>query len=115
MGRALCWIGCVACAEIAPIDAPYGDPACADWSLPVDGGTVVTCSAERIVVRYPGRQLEPVADHWRTALVAEGWTVTADPSAPGSPALSLAKAEAHLVLGVVYVDGDSVASVARAP
>ncbi|MBA2320064.1 MAG: hypothetical protein H0V89_02815 [Deltaproteobacteria bacterium] len=108
-------IAATGCASITPIDAPYGAATCAEWAVPAEGGLVVTCSAERVVVRFPGKQLDPIAEKWRIALIGEGWEIAKDAGTAASPAMLLQRGDERLVLGVVAQGGSSLATVARAP
>ncbi len=105
----------VGCATIEAIDAPIASNPCPQWQLPTEGGAVITCSTERLVVRFEGRQLEPISARWTDALTADGWTIVHNPSAPGAPVLSLTRAGEGGVVGVVAVGRSSFATVARTP
>ncbi len=102
------------CADVSKMETPYVKEPCAEWPADrwVGDGELVSCDAQRVVVKFGEGQAEPVIGRWRSGLQADGWTVVADNSEPGAPSIHWQKDGKTLVTGIAVADGATWATAA---
>lgn len=110
----LALIHTLGCADVSKLETPYVKQPCAEWPADrwVGDGELVSCDAQRIVVKYPAGQADAVIGRWRTGLQGDGWTVVTDNSEPGAPSIHWQKGEKTLVTGIATADGATWATAA---
>jgi hypothetical protein len=95
----------------APVVAPWSG-----WSLPLEGGRVVTCTAGLLTVHYGADRVADLAAAWRPALAQAGWTEMLDHSEGGLVAVRFGHGPTQqLDLAVVPYAGETIVSAALVP
>ena len=102
-------------AGTPPLDVPVVAPW-SEWSLPLDGGRVVTSNSGLLTVHYDPGRVADLAPMWRSAFVAAGFVESLDHSEGGLVAVRFERGPTRsLELSVVPLPDATIVSAVLVP